>query len=83
MAVGWTVTESIFTRLVNFYLNARSLQFDWQHLIDACEANLLLVSLIVIQFTLFLIIIFPFYFFPSFTTDTKHLSLCTFMALES
>ena len=43
-ALGWTVTESIFTRLVNFYLNARSLQFDWHHLIDACGANIDLVQ---------------------------------------
>ncbi|KAH7640395.1 BOS complex subunit TMEM147 [Dermatophagoides farinae] len=43
-ALGWTVTESIFTRLVNFYINARSLQFDWHHLIDACGANIDLVQ---------------------------------------
>ncbi|KAH9388737.1 hypothetical protein TYRP_008082 [Tyrophagus putrescentiae] len=44
LALGWSVTESIFTRLINFYMNARSLQFDWQHLITACEANLALVQ---------------------------------------
>ena len=50
MALGWSVTESIFTRFVNFYMNARSLQFDWQHLITAGEANLALVSALALHF---------------------------------
>lgn len=44
MALGWSVAESVFTRLISFYLNARSLQFDWQHLINAGQANLSLVQ---------------------------------------
>lgn len=46
LALGWSITESAFTRFINFYMNARSLQFNWQHLITAGEANLALVSLL-------------------------------------
>lgn len=44
IAVGWSFGESLLTRVVDFYINARSLQFDWKHLITAAEANLTLVS---------------------------------------
>ncbi|KAI2811230.1 hypothetical protein RDWZM_003911 [Blomia tropicalis] len=44
LALGWSVTESIFTRFVNFYLNARSMQFSWQYLLTAGEANLSLIQ---------------------------------------
>ncbi|XP_054162654.1 BOS complex subunit TMEM147-like [Oppia nitens] len=44
IALGWSVAESIFTRLVDFYLNARSLEFEWIHLISAAEANIVLLQ---------------------------------------
>ncbi|CAG2114099.1 unnamed protein product [Medioppia subpectinata] len=44
IALGWSLGESIFTRLVDFYLNARSLQFDASHLLSATEANIHLVK---------------------------------------
>ena len=44
LALGWSVTESICTRLINFYINARSLQFSWEHFLSAGAANLALVS---------------------------------------
>ncbi|CAG2161496.1 unnamed protein product [Oppiella nova] len=44
IALGWSLGESIFTRLVDFYLNARSLQFDWTHLLSATEANIHLLQ---------------------------------------
>jgi len=44
IALGWSLGESIFTRLVDFYLNARSLQFDWNNLLSATEANIVLLQ---------------------------------------
>ncbi|UXI17885.1 hypothetical protein NH340_JMT03828 [Sarcoptes scabiei] len=44
IALGWTVAESVFTRFINLYLNARSLQFDWTSLISAIEANISLIQ---------------------------------------
>ena len=52
-------------------MNARSLQFDWQHLITACEANLALVS-------------FKFLFLPSvdqylFLLQVQNICLCALL----
>jgi len=44
IALGWSLGESVFTRLVDFYLNARSLQFDSSHLLSATEANIHLLQ---------------------------------------
>jgi len=44
VALGWSFGESLLTRFVDFYVNARSLQFDWKHLLVAAEANVTLVQ---------------------------------------
>jgi len=43
-ALGWSLAESVFTRLIDFYIKARSLQFDWINIINACEANVVLLQ---------------------------------------
>jgi hypothetical protein len=48
-ALGWSLAESVFTRLIDFYIKARSLQFDWNNIINACEANVVLVSLLFLK----------------------------------
>jgi len=42
VALGWSFGESVLTRFVDFYINARSLQFDWKYLLIAGEANVAL-----------------------------------------
>ncbi|KAI1289578.1 Transmembrane protein [Halotydeus destructor] len=44
VAVGWSFGESLLTRFIDFYINARSMQFDWKHLFVAAEANIALVQ---------------------------------------
>jgi len=44
VAVGWSFAESLLTRFIDFYVNARSLQFDWKYLIIAADANFALLQ---------------------------------------
>ncbi|RWS24422.1 hypothetical protein B4U80_06443 [Leptotrombidium deliense] len=44
VAVGWSFGESLLTRFVDFYVNARSMQFDWKHMLTAVDANLSLIQ---------------------------------------
>ena len=46
VAVGWSIGESILTRVVNFYVNARAAGFDWIHLTRAAESNVTLLQYI-------------------------------------
>ncbi|XP_074597204.1 BOS complex subunit TMEM147 [Brevipalpus obovatus] len=46
VAVGWNFGESLLTRFLDFYVNAKSMQFDWKHIITAIEANLSLLQTI-------------------------------------
>ena len=46
VAVGWSFGESILTRLIDFYVNAKSMQFDWRHIISAMDANVTLIQTI-------------------------------------
>ena len=55
MAVGWNFGESLLTRFLDFYVNAKSMQFDWKHIITAIEANLSLVSFLFKFFIFYLI----------------------------
>jgi len=48
IALGWSLGESLFTRLIDFYINARSLQFDWKHILSAGEANIILLQNIIV-----------------------------------
>ncbi|RWS10836.1 membrane protein-like protein [Dinothrombium tinctorium] len=44
VAVGWSFGESLLTRFVDYYVNARSMQFDWKHMLTAIDANLALIQ---------------------------------------
>jgi len=44
VAIGWTLGESVVTRFLDFYVNARSTQFDWKYVLSAVEANVNLVE---------------------------------------
>ncbi|XP_053202217.1 transmembrane protein 147-like [Panonychus citri] len=44
VAVGWSFGESLLTRVIDLYVNARSMQFDWRHIISAMEANITLIQ---------------------------------------
>jgi hypothetical protein len=44
VALGWSFGESLLTRFVDFYVNARSMQFDWKHLLVGVDSNLVLVQ---------------------------------------
>jgi len=44
VALGWSFAESLLTRFVDFYVNARSLQFDWKYLLIAADANFALLQ---------------------------------------
>lgn len=46
VAVGWSIGESILTRVVNFYVNARAAGFDLEHLTRAAESNISLLQYI-------------------------------------
>jgi len=34
----------LLTRLIDFYMNARSMQFDWKHILNAGESNVFLLQ---------------------------------------
>jgi len=44
VALGWSLGESLLTRLIDFYMNARSMQFDWKHILNAGESNVFLLQ---------------------------------------
>lgn len=54
VAVGWSIGESVLTRLVNYYVNARAAGFDIAHLIQAVESNVTLLQYIATCGLLFL-----------------------------
>lgn len=54
MALGWSFAESLLSRFVDFYVNARSMQFDWKHILVALDANMSLVQNVCICTLLYL-----------------------------
>eukprot|EP00960_Hanusia_phi_P060105 764408-Hanusia_phi.AAC.4 len=40
IGLSWSATESLFRRLVPLWVEARSLQFSWNHLLTSIEANI-------------------------------------------